>query len=143
MSEIGATPQRILGLYDRQMWDRLNQEERLSLQTCQDCGNMRYPPGPACPRCLSPEFEWRPVAGGAELMSWAIFHKQYLPEYPVPYNVVAIRLDEGPFMVANMIDMPDAGPQIGARLKLEVVRMADGIPLPRVRLDNDKMESDQ
>jgi uncharacterized protein len=126
------TPPRILGLYDRPMWDKLAETGRLHLQCCSECGTWRYPPGPACQACLSPEAEWKPVSGGGELLSWVMFRKSYLPEYPAPYNVIAVRLDEGPTIISNLVDDPQDGQGlIGARVRMEIVAMEDGVPLPR------------
>jgi uncharacterized OB-fold protein len=114
------------------MWDHLDRTERLHLQCCTDCGAWRYPPGPACPECLSAVCDWKPVSGGAELMSWVMFRRQYLPEYPAPYNVIAVRLDEGPILISNLVeDPPEGAALIGCRLRLRVIRMDDGVALPR------------
>jgi uncharacterized OB-fold protein len=132
--QTAATPARVLGLYDRAMWDLLDQKGQLHLQRCTGCGIWRYPPGPACPDCLSPDAQWLSVSGRGEILSWVIFHKEYLPEYPVPYNVIAVRLDEGPIMVSNLLGEPD-NELIGTRVRLQVVRMADGVSLPRFAPD--------
>ena len=132
--QTAATPERVLGLYDRPMWDLLERTGELHLQRCSGCGTWRYPPGPACPDCLSAEGEWLPVTGRGEILSWVIFHRQYLPEYPAPYNVIAVRLDEGPIMISNLVGDPDGNP-IGRRVGLQVARMADGVLLPRFALD--------
>lgn len=129
-----STPPRILGLYDVPMWRLLEETGRLHLQCCSACGTWRYPPGPACPPCLSPEHEWKPVSGGGVLLSWIVFHRQYLPAYPAPYNVVAVRLDEGPTLISNLIgDVRQEG-LIGRRVRLKVVTMEDGVALPRFEL---------
>ena len=128
------TPPRILGLYDAPMWGFLADERRLRLQRCSDCGAWRYPPGPACPECLSPASDWAPVSGGGTVVSWVVFHKQYLPEYPAPYNVAAIRLDEGPMLISNLVENPAENP-IGRRVALVPVEMGDGVVLPRFALE--------
>ncbi|KMK64928.1 Zn-ribbon domain-containing OB-fold protein [Puniceibacterium sp. IMCC21224] len=129
------TPPRILGLYDVPMWTFLEQDRQLRLQCCTDCGTWRYPPGPACPDCLSPDSDWKPVSGQGEVVSWVMFHKEYLPEYPAPYNVVAVRLDEGPILISNLIEDP-AENVIGKRVKLVPVEMDDGVVLPRFELES-------
>lgn len=133
MPQTARTPPRVLALYDVPMWDRLKEHGHLHLQCCSDCGAWRYPPGPACPDCLSPEYEWKPVSGGGEVVSWVMFRKEYLPEYPAPYNVVAVRLDEGPMIISNLVEDPD-GNVIGRKVRLKVVTMDDGVPLPRFEL---------
>ena len=128
-----STPARVLGLYDAPFWRFLATEGRMRLQRCNDCGTWRYPPGPACPECLSPHADWAPVSGGGELLSWVTFHKQYLAEYSAPYNVIAVRLDEGPTLISNLV-APPQGLVIGRRVTLTVVQMEDGVALPRFAL---------
>ncbi|TWG90161.1 hypothetical protein L598_007000000070 [Mesorhizobium sp. J18] len=130
--QTAATPPRVLGLYDQPFWDLLAESGRMHLQCCSACGAWRYPPGPACHECLSPDCEWKPITGTGELLSWIIFRKQYLPAYPAPYNVIAVRLDEGPTIISNLTSDPtlDDSP-IGRRVRLTVARMDDGVALPR------------
>lgn len=133
--QTAKTPPRVLALYDKPMWDLLKETDNLHLQCCSDCGTWRYPPGPICPDCLSPDSTWKPVSGGGEVMSWVIFQKEYLPEYPAPYNVVAIKLDEGPIIISNLTKDPDGSNIIGQRVRLNVVTMDDGVALPRFDLE--------
>lgn len=133
--QTAATPPRVLGLYDRPMWDLLAQTGHLHLQRCTGCGTWRYPPGPACPSCLEPGFEWRPVAGGGEILSWVMFRKDYLAAYPAPYNVVAVRLDEGPIVISNLVEDPEAS-VIGRRVQLTVQLMNNDVALPRFVLED-------
>lgn len=131
-SQTTATPPRVLGHYDEPFWRHMQDDGRMHLQCCNDCGTWRYPPGPVCHACLSPSSEWKPVSGGGELLSWVTFHKQYLPAYPAPYNVIAVRLDEGPTLISNLIEDPEPGDRpIGRRVRLTLVAMADGVALPR------------
>ena len=132
--QTSTTPPRVQGLYDEPLWRFLKQESRLYLQCCSACGAWRYPPGPVCQECLSPDSEWKPVSGGGELLSWIAFHKQYLPAYPAPYNVIAVRLDEGPTIISNLIDDPRGDQPVGRRVRLKGVAMDDGVALPRFEL---------
>lgn len=135
MPQTSLTPPRILGLYDPPFWDLLKDTGRLHLQRCTDCGSFRYPPGPCCPDCLSDAAEWAPCAGTGTLLSWVTFRKTYLPAYPAPYNVIAVRLTEGPVIVSNLVDDPEPGARIiDAPVRLVVVRMDDGVALPRFAL---------
>ena len=92
------------------------------------------PPGPACAECLSTQYAWDAISGRGEILSWAIFHRGYLPGYPPPYNVIAVRLDEGPIMISNLEGPIPAGSWIGRRVELCYASMPDGIVLPRFRL---------
>jgi len=41
------------------------------------------------------------------LLSWTVFRRQYFPELPVPYVVAAVRTDEGPILVGNLVGYGD------------------------------------
>lgn len=133
MTDTQRFPDRVLGFYDRPFWEHLEQGA-LKLQRCDACGAFRYPPGPVCHDCLSPDATWAEVSGGGEVLSYAVFHKGYLPGFETPYAVVAIRLDEGPIMVSNIIsDQEPARDWIGRRVEVELVPRGDAYVLPRFR----------
>ena len=135
--QTALTPTRVLGLYDEPFWRLMKETGQMHLQRCSHCGTWRYPPGPACQECLSPDYDWKPVSGNGELLSWVMFRKQYLREYPAPYNVIAVRLDEGPTIMSNLVEDPQGGAKIiGSRVQLEVVAMDDGVALPRFVLSD-------
>lgn len=134
LPQTDATPPRVIGFYDEPMWRLTKERKRLHLQCCASCGTWRYPPGPVCQSCLSPDSEWKPVTGGGELLSWIVFHRQYLPAYSPPYNVIAVRLDEGPIIISNLIGDVRQDRLIGRRVRLKVVEMDDGVALPRFEL---------
>ena len=127
---ISPTPLPVMGLYDAPMWQSIG-DQCMALQRCNDCGHMQYPPGPSCPACLSPALTWTPVSGKGRILSWVVFHKTYLPAYPSPYNVVAIRLMEGPVLISNLEGPQPTGSWIGASVTLVYKKMADGFMLPK------------
>lgn len=133
MSREAGFPDRVLGFYDVPMWQHLEQGT-FKLQCCASCGAFRYPPGPVCHDCLSPESDWTEVGGGGEILSHATFHKGYLPGYQTPYTVVAVRLDEGPIVVSNIEGPDPADDWIGRRVSLVLVPRGDAYVLPRFEL---------
>ncbi|MEF2557380.1 OB-fold domain-containing protein [Aurantimonas sp. C2-5-R2] len=136
MSTQATIPTPIGGLYHDEMWASIKCE-RFELQQCTECSAFRYPPGPACPHCLSLKFICSPVSGKAEILSWVIFHKSYLESYPAPYNVIAVRLKEGPTMVSNLVGPLPSGSWIGRAVDLVYDKVADGTILPRFRLSDE------
>jgi len=127
------TPPAVMGLYDRPMWDSIR-ARGMRLQRCRGCGALQYPPAPGCVACGSEELDWAPVSGEGTILSWVIFHRQYLPAYPAPYNVVAVRLAEGPVMISNLEGPAPEGSWIGHPVRLCYVEMPDGTILPRFGL---------
>jgi uncharacterized OB-fold protein len=128
-----ANSQAVISFYDQPMWKSIHRE-RWELQQCDDCSKFQYPPSPACPHCLSMSLSWKPVSGRGTIISWVVFHRQYFDDYPPPYNVVTVQLDEGPLVITNLVGEEPQGSWIDR--KVEVVYAPDvrGEPLPKVRL---------
>ena len=127
-----ATP--VMGHYDLPMWESIA-AHRMALQCCRNCGAFRYPPGPACPKCLAEEADWKPLSGMGTIMSWVVFHRQYLPAYPAPYHAIAVKLEEGPVMISNLEGPQPEGAWIGQKVRIVYSETAGGQTLPRFRLD--------
>lgn len=131
-----ASP-RLFSLYDEPFWASVA-ARNLALQRCTQCGTMRYPPGPACPECLSPDATWDAVSGRGEVLSWTVFHRQYLPGFPAPHTVVTVQLAEGPLLVGTITpDVPD-GLRVGVAVSLHYHEQLDGTVLPTFRLLKEK-----
>lgn len=69
---------------------------RYHLQRCVDCELLRYPPGPSCYWCGSPESRWEPVASEGTVHSYTEVHHAIQPGFKahVPYAVLIVDLDE-------------------------------------------------
>jgi uncharacterized OB-fold protein len=119
--------------YDAPMWNSIA-EHAMRLQRCAVCGRWRYPPGPACPACLSTQATWAPLSGRGRLLSWTTFHRQYLPAYPAPYTCVAVALTEGPIMIGNVDFVETERLAIDAPMEMIYGMHPDGYTLPRFRL---------
>jgi len=52
----------------------------LSVQRCDSCGELRYPPALRCPGCLSAEWSWQPLSGRGEILSYIVIHQKYKPQ---------------------------------------------------------------
>ena len=139
-SEAARTPQPMLGLYDRPMWKSIG-ERAMKLQCCTECAGFQYPPAPVCVHCLSSQLEWRALSGRGSIISWVVFHKSYLDAYPAPYNVIAVRLEEGPVIISNLEPPLPEGNWIGRAVRLTYVTMADELVLPRFTVDVGEQES--
>lgn len=66
------------------------------------------------------DYEWRPVSGRGEILSWVIFHRRYFDDFPPPYNAIAVRLVEGPILVSNLIGAEPVGNWIGEQVQLSL-----------------------
>jgi uncharacterized protein len=123
---------RVLGHYDKPMWASIAKRQ-WALQYCAKSDSYRYPPSPICPDSLSMDFEWRPIKGTGEIVSWVIFHRTYFDDHPGPYNTIAVRLDEGPIVISNLVGKTPEGSWIGQRVEVVYEEHADYV-LPRMKL---------
>jgi uncharacterized OB-fold protein len=118
-------------LYDVPMWQSIEQR-RWSLQRCAQCGGFRYPPSPICPDDHCMEYEWVPLGGTGSILSWTVFHRKYFDDYPPPYNTIAVRLDEGPIVVSNLVGAEPSKDWIGMRVAL-IYESHNTLILPRFK----------
>lgn len=105
------------------------------MQACGRCGHVRYPVAPICPRCLSPDYEWRRLSGRGEIYSWVYFQRAYNAawEARVPYNVILVQLDEGPRMFSNALPLGRDDLRVGMPVQVAFEEEA-GMSIPRFRL---------
>lgn len=115
-------------------WEAARRHE-LRLQRCSACGRIWWPPGPMCPDCLSERFEWAPVSGRGTVSSFVAFHKAYFPAFEdsIPYAVVQVELEEGPRLMANLVDVPNAEIRIGMPVTVVFEDATPEISIPRFR----------
>ena len=104
----------------------------LHLNCCDDCGAVRHPPSPICPRCRSFRNSWKPAGGRATLHS---FTEVRHPVHPmlaplIPYTVTLVDLEEGPRMVSGIPNGRQVALHIGMPLSCEVIRFDDRFALP-------------
>lgn len=115
-------------------WEFLHQGE-LRLQRCSACGAVRHPPAPVCARCAATASVWVAAAGRGEIWSHTTIHPPVLAAFAdrVPYNAIVVRLDEGVFLVSNLIgDLPSD--PIGARVEVELIAVDAALTIPQFRL---------
>lgn len=118
---------------NKPFWDACDQE-RLVAQRCHVCGKFWFPPSSECPRCLLSDYSWDELSGRGEVYSFVIFHHQYHPAYPPPYNVAVVALAEGIRMPSNIVDIELGELAIGLPVRVCFEEMAGGIVLPKFRV---------
>lgn len=128
MSEL-IRPEPRRNVYEEPFWEFVERHD-LRLQRCSDCAAFRYPPSGMCHQCLSGASVWVPISGAGSVLSWVTFHRQYFPELPVPYVVVAVETPEGPILLANLIhaDGVELSGGMPVRICYETARTAAGKP---------------
>ncbi len=115
-------------------WAALRAGE-LQLQRCAQCGTFRHPPRPGCARCGSSRTEWAASTGAGEVWSYTVVHPPTLPAFAerTPYGAVVVRLDEGVFLVSNLVDCPVDELAVGTRVELVISAVDAEVSLPLFR----------
>jgi uncharacterized protein len=119
---------------EREFWTWVAGGE-LRLQRCADCATFRHPPRPACAACGSTASEWIAATGGGEVWATTVIHPPTLPSFidRTPYAAVVVRLDEGVFMVSNVLDVAPDDVVIGMRVVVAIAEVEPGLRLPLLR----------
>jgi uncharacterized OB-fold protein len=120
--------------YEVRFWESIAAGE-LCIQRCAACGTFRHPPGPVCAECGATGDEWPRSAGTGEVWSFTVIHPPTLPAFKdrTPYGAVVVRLDEGVFMVGNVVDCPVEALAVGMRVEVAITVIDDGLALPLFR----------
>jgi uncharacterized OB-fold protein len=104
---------------------------KLLFQKCGDCGLIRQPPGPMCPRCQS--LNWNPheARGRGVVCAWIVAKHPTQPD-DNPRTVVLIELEEGVRMISNLAGSDQAEPRLGMPVEV-IFAEVDGAVLPQFR----------
>jgi uncharacterized OB-fold protein len=105
----------------------------LRIQRCGECGALRHPPGPACPRCGAVKPEHVVAAGTGRIHSYVVHHHPPLPGRRLPVVVALVDLDEGVRMVGELRGVAPDEVRIGAPVRAEFLRLDDEVTLPAWR----------
>ncbi len=105
---------------NRPYWEGLKHRE-LRMQKCSRCQLIWFPPAPLCPGCWSREFTWTRLSGRGRINSWVVFHQAYFRSFEgdIPYNVVEVELEEGPRILANLLEVENR--EIRAGMPVQIV----------------------
>ncbi len=74
----------------------------LRIQRCDDCGALRHPPGPMCPRCGGERPGYVVAAGTGEVYSYVVHRHPPVPGRTLPIVIALVALDEGVRMVGEL-----------------------------------------
>ncbi|MGI9230045.1 MAG: Zn-ribbon domain-containing OB-fold protein [Gammaproteobacteria bacterium] len=87
------------------LWRPLRQAAgrgELSLQICDQCQQVQYPPREVCRSCLSDALSWQQTAAEGEVLAWTRLHastQAFFREH-LPWCMAVIRLDCGAVLYA-------------------------------------------
>jgi uncharacterized OB-fold protein len=74
-----------------------------------------------------------PASGKATLYSYVINHRPAAPGFTPPYAIAVVTLEEGPRMMANILDCPQTPEALVLDMPLKVTfeKLDDAITLPQ------------
>jgi uncharacterized OB-fold protein len=98
-------------------WDATARGELL-IPACNRCDRCYWYPRTLCPFCGSLDTRWQPATGTATVYSYTIVRRD-VSEYAeaTPYVLAYVELDEGPRMIANLVDCDIDAVRIGDRVQ--------------------------
>jgi uncharacterized OB-fold protein len=105
----------------------------LRVQRCRDCGTFVFIPQPLCTSCMSEGLEWVESTGRGTLYSHSTVHRPQQPVFEVPYTIGIVELEEGYYMLTNLIDVEPEQVEVGMPVEVAFERMSDEITLPFFR----------
>jgi uncharacterized OB-fold protein len=102
-----------------QYWDHIVDGEFL-LQRCADCEEWIYYPREWCPECFGIELQWKEAAGEGTVLTYTVVHETPIAAYAdrTPYVIAVVRLEEGPQMMANVVNCEPGDVDIGTHVRV-------------------------
>jgi uncharacterized OB-fold protein len=118
----------------RPFWDACRQG-RFLVKHCNACGRDHFYPRPFCPKCWSPDVEWKQAAGRGTVYTYSVVHVNDLPPFSerVPYVAAIVELDEGPRVMTNIEGVPFDELQVGQPVEVDFKPISDEITIPIFR----------
>lgn len=120
-------------------WDGLR-EGRLLVQRCGACGKYVFRPEVACTRCLSRDLSWVQSSGRGSLYSYSVVHRAPAPDVAVPYVIVVVAIDEGWYLMSNLVGADSVELRAGLRLRVRIERTTT-FAVPFFEIDEDEGNS--
>jgi uncharacterized OB-fold protein len=114
---------------------RFLDEHKLMGSRCRSCGALYLPPRPLCTACYGEEMEWVEMAGGGKLLAFTTIHVAPTAMIEAgygrdnPYCSGIVKLDEGPAVSAQILDVDARRPEqiaIGMPLRVAFVERGEG-----------------
>ena len=109
LEEVAQSPRLIDPIVEQDnafFWEAAKRGELVS-RSCDGCGNMVHPPVPMCPKCHGLTWSEVKLSGRGTVSGWLKVHYPPNPLFEYPLMLVTVTLEEGPLLVANLVDADD------------------------------------
>lgn len=109
---------------------------RLVFQRCVPCGHVQHPPRHQCSTCWSDQLDQVESTGRGAIESLTVVRRAPTPAFraKVPYVVVAVIMDEGPRMIANLLGNAARDARPADRVEIIFAADDEGTTLPQFKL---------
>ncbi len=87
-------------------WEGARKRE-LRIQSCNACGALRHPPGPACPACGALDRGYVVASGEGTVFSYVVHRHPPVPGRELPIVIALVELPEGARMVGEVAVHPE------------------------------------
>jgi uncharacterized OB-fold protein len=116
----------------RAYWEGAGRGE-LVLQRCRDCGVVQHRPRGLCVTCLSDAIEHFVASGRGRVYTYSIVRQNQMPAFreAVPYVVAYVALEEGPQILANIVDCDPESVSIDMPVRVDFVATGSDLGVPR------------
>ena len=94
------------------------QHGEIRFQHCDACATPRWPARTHCHKCLSTEFAWKPAAESAEVLTYIVVNRTYVPGREIPFTLIHAQLDDGIRYTGKLAKTSSGEVKIGARLRV-------------------------
>ena len=104
----------------------------LLVHRCRLC-DAAYWPASSCQKHGGEHMVWTKAVGCGTIHTFTVIHQRYHPGFADdrPYNVIVVRLDEGPLMHSQLVDFRPEQLRIGCRVAVRFTPGAGDDVLPR------------
>ena len=113
-------------------WEGCKRHELL-LAECNSCSKVHLPPSPVCPFCFADDLGWRKASGRGTVSAWTVVHREWFAAFrdDLPYNAAQIKLEEGPRLTANIVNVDNDKLAVGMAVEVLFDDVTDDVTLPR------------
>lgn len=89
-----------------QEYNKALKKDKLMGLKCKDCGTVTCPPMMVCANCASTNHEIVQLSGKGKIVTFTVVNvTSDGRENEVPYTIAMVELDEGPWIMGNLVDM--------------------------------------
>lgn len=118
-------------------WEAID-DERFELQQCRECREWIYYPREMCPHCYSNDLRWSEASDRGEILTYSTLYHTPVTAYEdnVPYVLAIATLEDGPQMMANVVNCDPEDVEIGREVSIVFEERGDR-KLPQFELRSD------